>query len=73
MSVNKGIINDIVHDLQIVRNVCDRIKLDHTKTIKVVEAKSDILRAMQKLEKLIDELPNRGSNRDCQKGSKEET
>ena len=50
---NNEIIEWIIIELMVTRDKCNDIKLDHTSTIKLVEAKSDILRAINKLKKLI--------------------
>lgn len=53
---NKQMINNITTDLELIRLACDEIKMDHASIIKIVEAKSDILRAIQKLEKVRDRI-----------------
>ena len=53
---NKQIVNNITTDLEQIRIACDDIKMDHASIIKIVEAKSDIRRAIQKLEKVRDSI-----------------
>lgn len=49
---NNKIIDAIIISLTETRDECNKIILDHTGIIKLVEAKSDILRAIKKLERL---------------------
>jgi len=53
---NDDIINDVITDLKVSRQKCDLIKMDHKSTIKIVEAKSDILRAINKLRTLFSKV-----------------